>query len=86
MNIFNNFKTENEKREYLGEVIFKQIEENDIVKKRNVTKEQIEKITGMIISIPYISEVIKISEKKEFLDDRIEEALKLMENQNDKSK
>ena len=86
LNIFNNFKTENEKREYLGEVIFKQIEENDIVKKKNITKEQIEKITGMIISIPYISEVIKISEKKEFLDDRIEEALKLMENQNDKSK
>ena len=86
LNIFNNFKTENEKREYLGEVIFKQMEENDIVKKKNITKEQIEKITGMIISIPYISEVIKISEKKEFLDDRIEEALKLMENQNDKSK
>ena len=75
---FNKMKTEEEKREFLGEIIFKKIEENEIIKKFNINKEQIGKITGMIIGLPSFNEIIKISKKNDLLKSRIEEALRLM--------
>lgn len=75
---FNKMKTEEEKREFLGEIIFKKIEENEIIKKFNINKEQIGKITGMIIGLPSFNEIIKISKKSDLLKSRIEEALRLM--------
>ena len=80
---FHNLKTKEEKKEFLGEIIFKKIEENEIIKKRNIKKEQIGKITGMIIELPSINEVIEVIEKEEVLNDRIEEGLKLMQEMSD---
>ena len=76
-------KTKEEKKEFLGEIIFKKIEENEIIKSRNIKKEQIGKITGMIIELPSIHEVIEVIEKEEVLNDRIEEGLKLMQENSD---
>ena len=59
----------------------KTIEENEIIKNKNVSKEQIGKITGMIIELPNIYEVIEVAENNEILNDRIEEALNLLEGQ-----
>jgi hypothetical protein len=78
---YNKLKTIEEKREFMGEVIFRKIEENEIIKNKNVSKEQIGKITGMIIELPNIYEVIEVAENNEILNDRIEEALNLLEGQ-----
>ena len=67
----------------MGEIIFKKIEENEIIKNRNIKKEQIGKITGMIIELPSIYEVIEVIEKEEVLNDRIEEGLKLIQEISD---
>ena len=80
---FNTLKTKEEKKEFLGEIIFKKIEENEIIKNRNIKKEQIGKITGMIIELPSIYEVIEVIEKEEVLNDRIEEGLKLIQEISD---
>ena len=78
---FNKLKTIEEKREFLGEVIFRMIEENEIIKNKNVGKAEISKITGMIIELPSINEVIEVAENNEVLNDRIEEALNLLNGQ-----
>ena len=78
---YNKLKTIEEKREFMGEVIFRMIEENEIIKNKNVSKEQIGKITGMIIELPNIYEVIEVAENNQILNDRIEEALNLLEGQ-----
>ena len=78
---YNKLKTIEEKREFMGEVIFRMIEQNEIIKNKNVSKEQIGKITGMIIELPNIYEVIEVAENNEILNDRIEEALNLLEGQ-----
>ena len=78
---FNKLKTIEEKREFMGEVIFRLIEENEIIKNKNVGKAEISKITGMIIELPSINEVIEVAENNEVLNDRIEEALNLLDGQ-----
>ena len=78
---FNKLKSIEEKREFLGEIIFRMIEGNEIIKNKKVSKEQIGKITGMIIELPNIDEVIEVAENNQILNDRIEEALNLLEGQ-----
>ena len=76
---YNKLKTIEEKREFMGEVIFRMIEQNEIIKNKNVSKERIGTITGMIIELPNIYEVIEVAENNQILNDRIEEALNLLE-------
>jgi hypothetical protein len=78
---FNKLKTIEEKREFLGEIIFKMIEENEIIKYKNISKETVGKITGMIIELPSINEVVEVAENNDILNDRIEEALNLLAEQ-----
>ena len=42
--------------------------------------ETIGKITGMIIELPDLNEIIEILENQDILNSRIEEALNLLEN------
>ena len=79
---FNKIKTEREKREFLGDLIYQKIEDNEEIKMKNTDKKIIEKITGMIIELPSLNDVIKISIKNELLNERIKEALSLLEYQN----
>jgi len=68
-----------DKKDYLGEKIFKAIEDSPISSERKVDIETIGKITGMIIELPDQKEIIEILENQDILNSRIEEALNLLE-------
>ena len=79
---FNKLETEKEKREFLGEILYKKISENEEIKNNKIDNEQIGKITGMIIALPYFNDVLQITLKKDLLNNRIKEALELLQNLN----
>lgn len=72
---------EDGKRDYLGEQIFKAIEESPIAVKNNMTIDTIGKITGMIINIPDMNEVIEILKNDNTLNMRINEGLELIKGE-----
>ena len=76
---FNKIKTDEEKKDFLGEKLFELISENQLIKTKKANEEIIGKITGMIMDIPN-EEIIEILKKPKLLDSRIEEALKLIES------
>ena len=69
---------EGSKREYLGEFIFKKIEANELTEQYKLTFDDIGKITGMILGIGDINEIIDICRNKQHLTSRIVEALELL--------
>lgn len=75
---FNGLETVESKKEYLGEIIFKQIEEHPLAQKNNMTIDTIGKITGMIINIDDINEIIETCRVESVLTSRINEALGLL--------
>ena len=77
-NILNSIEDDSEKRDYLGEFIFKKIEEHDLTEVNKLTFDQIGKITGMILGIENISEIVDICKNRENLTSRIIEALELL--------
>ena len=77
-NEYNNLKTEEEKREFIGEIIFRKIENSDIIKENNISEKIIGKITGMILGLPSKKEIFEIMEDNNTLYSRIEEALELI--------
>ena len=68
-------------KDYLGEYLFKKIEQHPLAHKKNLTVETISKITGMILGIWDIKEIYEISMNNEYITSRINEALYLLENQ-----
>ena len=75
---YNKLQTEEEKKDYLGEKIFNAIEKSQYTIDHNINFETIGKITGMIIELPDQKEIIEILEKPNILNNRIEEALNLI--------
>ena len=69
------------KKDYLGEFLFKKIEQHPLAHKKNFTIDTIGRITGMILGIEDIREIYDITTNIESLSSRIEEALSLLENQ-----
>ena len=67
-------------KDYLGEYLFKKIEQNPISHKNNLSIETISKITGMILGIGDIKEIYDIAISNENITARINEALSLLEN------
>ena len=78
MNTFNSLKSDDEKREFLGEHIFKAIENSTFAKNNKMDYDIIGKITGMIIGIPDIYEVIEIFKSESVLNARIKEGYDLI--------
>ena len=76
---YNKLENEQDKKDYLGEKIFKAIEDSLIVTEKNIDMETIGKITGMIIELPEKNEILEILENTDILNSRIEEALKLLD-------
>ena len=62
---FNGLKNEEEKKNFLGEKLFNLIQENRLIKEKNVDSDTVGKITGIIIGIPNLDEIIvlKLSQK-----------------------
>ena len=63
---FNKLKNEEEKKDFFVEKLFNLIQENRLIKEKNEDSDNVGKITGMIIGIPNLDEIIvlKISQKK----------------------
>ena len=78
MDEFNKLKTAEEKKDFLGEILFNEIQNSPLAKEKKVDMETVGKITGMIIEIPDNNEIIEIIEKSDVLKERMEEALKLL--------
>ena len=53
MKELNSLVSEEEKNEYIREILFNKIENNIIIKNNNITKDQITIIIGMIIELPH---------------------------------
>ena len=82
MNYLNSLDNEDAKRDYLGEQIFKAIENSSVAINNKMDYDTIGKITGMIIGIPDINEVIDIFKSESALDSRIKEGLDLIKGNN----
>ena len=76
---FYKLEDEQEKKDFLGEKIFKAIEDSKIASERKIDINTISRITGMIIGLPDKNEIIEILENQNILNSRIDEALKLLE-------
>jgi len=82
MNYLKSLEDPESKKDYLGEFIFKQIENHEQAQKKNFTIDMIGKITGMILGIDDINEIAKIALDKTLLDHRLKEAMELMDSGN----
>ena len=69
-------------KDYLGEYLFKKIEQHPIAQSKNLTVETISRITGMILGIGDIKEIYDITINNDSIAARINEAMALLENQN----
>lgn len=68
-------------KDYLGEYLFKKIEQHPISHERGLVIDTIGKITGMILGIDDIKEIYDTTVNNDSLTERIQEALKLLEGQ-----
>jgi len=75
------FKTIEEQKDYLGEFLFKKIEQHPIAQSRNLDVDYISRITGMILGIGNIDEIYGITINNDNITARIKEALELLDNQ-----
>ncbi len=78
MNLLNNIADEEQKREYLGELIYTNISFHPLAEKEIISIDEIGKITGMILGIENITEVLVPCNDYNELTLRIIEALKLL--------
>ena len=76
---FNKIESEEEKRDFLGEKLFNLIQENKTLKEKKGDSETVGRITGMILGIQDMEEIIDILERPSKLDSRIKEAFELLE-------
>lgn len=67
------------RKDYLGEFIFKKIENHELTQKKQMTIDYIGKITGMILGIDDLHEIVEISKDNQQLTSRIQEAIELLE-------
>ena len=77
----NSLNDVNAQKDYLGEYLFKKIEQHPIAQNQSLTVETISKITGMILGIEDIKEIYEIAINQENITARIKEALSLLESQ-----
>ena len=67
-------------KDYLGEYLFKKIEQHPIAQSKNLSVETISRITGMILGIGDIKEIYEITINNDSIAARINEAMELLEN------
>ena len=68
-----------QQKDYLGEFLFKKIEQHPIAQSKNLDVEIISRITGMILGINNIDEIYGITTNNENITARIKEALQLLQ-------
>ena len=75
---YNSIEDDSAKKEYLGEFIFKKISNHNLNQSKGFTIDVIGKITGMILGIDDLSEILDICRNHDNLTARIVEALQLL--------
>lgn len=75
---YNSIEDDSAKKEYLGEFIFKKISNHPLNQTKSLTIDVIGKITGMILGIDDLTEILDICRNHENLTARIAEALSLL--------
>ncbi len=70
--------SEEEQKDYLGEHLFKKIEQHPLAQSKNFDVETISRITGMILGIGDIEEIFIITTNNDSLTARIQEAIELL--------
>lgn len=76
--LLKNMEDDASKKDYLGEFIFRKIESHHLTETNNLTMDHIGKITGMILGIEDINEIVDICKNDNHLTSRIMEALSLL--------
>jgi len=76
--ILQSLDTMEKQRDYLGEFLFKKIEQHPVTQRENLSIDTISKITGMILGIDNIKEIYDITINNDNIEARINEALKLL--------
>ena len=79
---YKNCITEEEKREYLGEIIYEQIFNSPLISNIKEKEKVVSKITGMILESGDREKIIKISNDKVILEANIKEALEIFKQNN----
>ena len=67
------------RKDYLGEFLFKKIEQHPLAQSKNLDVETISRITGMILGIENMDEIFEITTNNDNIAARIKEALNLLE-------
>lgn len=80
INYFNSLEDDTSRQDYLGEIIFRKIENHSITLNQNFPIDTIGKITGMILGIEDFNEIIDICRNSEHLTQRIKEAYEILES------
>jgi RNA recognition motif-containing protein len=81
-NKFNSLFDEKAKKEYLGEIIYSQIYNGTLINDMPNKDQVVAKITGMILDIENIDEIMKISIDNDLLTKNVIDALNLLKNSN----
>ena len=79
---FDSLDNEESKKEYLGEIIYDKIYNSPLIKDVDEKVKATAKITGMILGIGNLEEIIRISIENETLNKNISDALSLLKNNN----
>ena len=79
LDYLNSLSSPDAQKDYLGEYLFKKIEQHPIAQRHSLGVETISKITGMILGIEDIKEIYNITINNDSIGARIEEALSLLE-------
>jgi RNA recognition motif-containing protein len=75
---FNSLDDESAQRDYLGELIFKKIENHELSQNYQFSIDTIGKITGMVLGIEDINEIMDIYKNRNNLTSRIREGMQLL--------
>jgi RNA recognition motif-containing protein len=75
---FNSLEDDTSQRDYLGELIFKKIENHELSQNYQFSIDTIGKITGMVLGIEDINEIIDIYKNRNNLSTRINEGMELL--------
>lgn len=78
--LLKNMEDDSSKKDYLGEFIFRKIESHNLTEANGLTMDHIGKITGMILGIEDVNEIIDICKNNDHLTSRIIEALSLLQS------
>ncbi len=78
MTVFNNLLDHSSKIDFLGELIYSNISKHPFATKMNISMEEIGKITGMLLGLENLEEIVAVCKSEKELTSRLEEGLQLI--------